>query len=75
MNNTNYKNKWMDEIFAEYPQLKQDPLKKHFIEVMIDSYMSNEKEFKKLSYEAKKNNESVFKNAATEILAISKIDE
>lgn len=75
MNNANYKTKWMDEIFAEYPQLKQDPLKKHFIEVMIDSYMSNEKKFKKMSYEAKKNNEEVFKNAATEILAISKIDD
>lgn len=75
MNNTNYKTKWMDEIFAEYPQLKHDPLKKHFIEQMIDSYLSNEKEFKKMSYEAKKSNEEIFKIAATEVIGISKIDD
>lgn len=75
MNNANYKNKWMDEIYNEYPQLKHDPLKKHFVEQMIDSYFVNEKEFKKVAYEAKKNNAELCNNTPTEVIAISKIDD
>lgn len=75
MNNIDYKTKWLNEIFNDHPEVKYDTLKKHIVEQMIDAYLANEKEFKKIAYEAKKNNTELFRTATPEMIAITKIDE
>lgn len=75
LNNEQQKQKWLTEIYADYPDLKGDTLKKHFIEQMIDSYQADEKKFKAEAYKAKKENLDIFKQAPDEIVAISKIED
>jgi hypothetical protein len=75
LNKNDTKEAWMEGIFKDYPDLKGDTLKRHFIEQMIDAYQADEKKFKAEAYKAKKENLDVFKQAPDEIVAISKIED
>lgn len=74
--NENNKQKWIEQIYADYPMLKGDALKAHFIEQMIDAYIADEKKFKAMTYEHKKNGLD-FKQLAVDtetVPAIGKIE-
>jgi hypothetical protein len=73
--NEQQKKKWLDAIYKDYPALKNDTLKHHFINEMIESFLADEKKFKAEAYKAKKENAEIFKEAPTEVVAISKIED
>lgn len=54
LSNENNKQKWLKQIYEDYPMLKGDALKAHFVEQMIDAYIADEKKFKAMTYEMKK---------------------
>lgn len=76
LNNKNTKDKWLEQIFTEYPEFKTDTLKHHYIEQMIDSYLADEKNFKKMTYELKKKGDDVDITQKTlePIVSITKIE-
>lgn len=69
------KEEWLKQIYQEYPDISTDTLKKHFVEQMVDSYLADEKAFKKQAYKDKTDNAEVFKKAPESIIAITKIDD
>lgn len=76
LNKDTRKQEWLKAIYNDYPNLKGDTLKEHFVETMVDSYLADEASFKKITNEAKKNNTPLFKeNSVSEIVAIKKVDE
>lgn len=70
----NEKDKIINAIYAEYPSLQYDNLKKYYIEQLVDTYIDNPKQFKDFTYKAK-NEHYEHKPLPTEIFCISKIDE
>ena len=69
----NEKEQMLAAIYAEYPTLEYDGLKKYYIEQMVESYIANPKKFKELTYQAK-NEKHEHNKLPTEIYCISKID-
>jgi hypothetical protein len=76
LNNKNTKDKWLEQIFTEYPEFKTDTLKLHYIENMIEAYLADEKNFKKMTYELKKKGDDVDITQKTlePIVSITKIE-
>lgn len=69
------KKEWIEAIYKDYPDLKRDTLKAHFIDNMIEAYLADEKAFKQQAYKHKNDNVEVFKEAPHEIIAISKVED
>ena len=75
LNNQSTKEKWMEQIFKDYPLLKTDTLKPHYVAQMIDAYLAAEKTFKKMTYALKsKGDEPKPKQVPDEIVCIEKIE-
>ncbi len=71
----NNKEKWIEQIYADYPDLKSDTLKRHYVEQMVDSYIADEKKFKQMTHELKKNGTDYNQETIpSEIIAITKIE-
>jgi hypothetical protein len=75
LNNKSTKEKWIEQIFNDYPDLKTDTLKHHYIENMIDAYLADEKTFKKMTYELKsKGDEPKLTKVPDEVVCIGKVE-
>lgn len=74
--NNNTREKWIEQIYADYPDLKNDTLKRHYVEQMVDSYIADEKKFKDMTQEMRKKGLD-FKQEPipNEILAIGRIED
>lgn len=71
----NNKEKWIEHIYADYPDLKTDALKRHYVEQMVDAYIADEKKFKNLTNELKRNGKDYKQEPIpSEIIAITKIE-
>lgn len=66
------KEKWLNEMLEEYPELKYDTLKRYYIEQMIDCYQANPKMFKECVNNSKKMKIEP-KKLPDEIVCISKV--
>jgi hypothetical protein len=75
INNNNARENWIEQIYNDYPELKNDALKRHYVEQMVDAYIANEKKFKTMTQEMRKNGLD-FKQEPipNEILAIGRIE-
>lgn len=75
LNKDDRKKEWIEKIYQDFPLLKGDLLKAHFIDQMIDLYFVDERKFKQDTYKAEKENAELFKEPPKEIIAIKKIEE
>lgn len=73
LNKDTRKQEWLEAIYKDFPDLKRDTLKSHFVDNMIEAYLADEKAFKQQANKDKRDNVEVFKEAPTEIIAISKV--
>lgn len=73
--NQNNKEKWIEQIYADYPDLKNDSLKRHYVEQMVDAFLADEKKFKQMTQELKKSGKEYKQEPIpTEIIGIKKIE-
>lgn len=68
------KKEWLDSICKDFPSINSDKLKRHFVENMIDAYLADEKKFKEVTNQLKKENTDVFKKAPDEVIGITRIE-
>lgn len=75
LNNCNNREKWIEQIYQDFPDLRNDALKRHYVEQMVDAYIADEKKFKNMTQEMRKNGLD-FKQEPipNEILAIGRIE-
>jgi hypothetical protein len=74
MSSSSQKDKWIEQIYNDYPDLKNDALKRHYVEQMVESYLADEKKFKSIAYEMRKKGDIDQKPIPDEIVAISKVE-
>lgn len=75
LNNHNNREKWIEQIYADYPDLKNDTLKRHYVEQMVDAYIADEKKFKNMTNEMRKKGLDLKQEPIpNEILAIGRIE-
>ena len=67
------KNKLMQDILKDFPEIQYDNLKKHYIENLIDCYYNNPKAFRDNAYNNKNNIVETTK-LPNEFLCITKIE-
>lgn len=74
---TKQRDNMIQAILKDYPDLQKDSLQLHYIEQMVESYLLNPDNFKRLTKEVKKKEakrgQSISK-IPTEIFSISKIE-
>lgn len=66
------KEKWLEQMLEEYPELKYDRLKRYYIEQLIDAYQTNPKAFRE-NVKQNKNHQVEPKQLPAEIICVSKI--
>lgn len=75
LNNKSEKERWIEQIYNDYPDLKRDTLKQHYVEQMVEAYLADEKKFKSMTHELRKNGLDFKQDPIPEeILSIGKIE-
>lgn len=70
---TKQRDNMIQAILKDYPDLQKDSLQLHYIEQMVESYLLNPENFKRMTKEVKKK-EAKRDSLPKEIVAISKIE-